>query len=289
MESFYALNLDSIYAISSKTQSVTLYNRSGDKLNHHRLYNDIEISDASNYTSNVYVIFNNWVYKKGDKLYFPCIEQAPLSDPDRYKKSTLAQSFDINSGKVDFFYRYPDIYSKKNYGHLTLTQFRTMNSNGLFVYGFSADEYIYVTDYSGLNKKYFGGTTLFDPPTNLPEGESNTQSEIYQKNRMSSPYYRGILYDEYRDVYYRFAVGKGNEKAPLHQMRYYADISVIILDNNFKWIGETKLPKDTYSYKFWFVGKDGLYISKSHPFNQNISEFEMQFGVFLPQEISIDQ
>jgi hypothetical protein len=97
---------------------------------------------------------------------------------------------------------------------------------------------------------------------------------------MLSPFYRGILYDKYRDVYYRFAVSKGNEKAPLHQTRYHADISVIILDSDFKWIGETILPKNVYSYKFWFVGQDGLYISKSHPFNENISENTMSFGVF---------
>lgn len=281
-ESFFALSLDSIFILSPRSWSLTLYDGNGFKQYKHRFIENVKSEvDRSNF-SNIYVIYNNWAYRIGNSIYFPTVEQSPLSDLDRYKKSKLVQSFNLKTKETDFHYGYPDLYENKNYGHLTINHFRTLNNQKKFVHSFSADPNIYLTDYNNLNESFFGGTKLFEGPTELSNSNRDRDNSEYQQARMTSTFYRGILFDKYRNIYYRFAVGPGNKKSPLHQSRYFADISVIVLDANLNWIGETLLNSNTYSYKFWFVTKEGLCISKSHPFNDHVDEDKLNFDVFLP-------
>jgi hypothetical protein len=63
-------------------------------------------------------------------------------------------------------------------------------------------------------------------------------------------------------------------------------ISVIILDKNFKKVGETLLEENLYDFRNWIVTEEGLLICNSNPNNPDIEENKLKFSVFklVPQE-----
>jgi hypothetical protein len=60
--------------------------------------------------------------------------------------------------------------------------------------------------------------------------------------------------------------------------------SVIILDSDFRVIGETLMPDYTYNSQLMFVREDGLYISDSHYLNPEFSDDELSFRRFVLTE-----
>ena len=80
-----------------------------------------------------------------------------------------------------------------------------------------------------------------------------------------TPKYWHIMYDKYRDVYYRFAempYKLAPNESPYDEPKG-KEFSVIVLNEDFEIIGETKFPGKKYFYKMSFVGKEGLYISEN--------------------------
>ena len=94
--------------------------------------------------------------------------------------------------------------------------------------------------------------------------------------------YHNIMYDKYRDVYYRIAEFpyelKQNE-SPFDDPKG-REFSIIIFDKDLNIIGETKFPGNKYLYKMSFVGRDGLYISENNEANPEFDENKLVFACF---------
>ena len=101
------------------------------------------------------------------------------------------------------------------------------------------------------------------------------------------PKYHNIMYDKYRDVYYRIAEFpyefKANE-SPFDDPKG-REFSVIVFDKDFNIIGETKFPGNKYFYKMSFVGRDGLYISENNLANPEFDENKLVFACFTLEDI----
>ena len=101
------------------------------------------------------------------------------------------------------------------------------------------------------------------------------------------PKYHNIMYDKYRDVYYRIAEFpyefKANE-SPFDDPKG-REFSVIVFDKDFNIIGETKFPGNKYFYKMSFVGRDGLYISENNLANPEFDENKLVFACFKLEDI----
>ena len=101
------------------------------------------------------------------------------------------------------------------------------------------------------------------------------------------PKYHNIMYDKYRDVYYRIAEFpyefKANE-SPFDDLKG-REFSVIVFDKDFNIIGETKFPGNKYFYKMSFVGRDGLYISENNLANPEFDENKLVFACFTLEDI----
>ena len=99
--------------------------------------------------------------------------------------------------------------------------------------------------------------------------------------------YHNIMYDKYRDVYYRIAEFpyefKANE-SPFDDPKG-REFSVIVFDKDFNIIGETKFPGNKYLYKMSFVGRDGLYISENNEANPEFDEDKLVFACFKLEDI----
>lgn len=95
--------------------------------------------------------------------------------------------------------------------------------------------------------------------------------------------YGNIIYDKYRQVYYRFVYPEieldGDDTNYMDILHWGGKrFSIIILDKNLKVIGETLFPEYTYNSRLFFVCEDGLYLSVTHfkrlDFDENILRFQ---------------
>ena len=107
------------------------------------------------------------------------------------------------------------------------------------------------------------------------------------KEAVEAASYSHIMYDKYRDIYYRFAempceLG-ANEY--VYNDAKAREFSVIIFDKDFRIIGETKFPGNKYFYKMSFIGRDGLYISENNEANPEFNENKLVFACFKLQDL----
>ena len=97
-----------------------------------------------------------------------------------------------------------------------------------------------------------------------------------------NPRYWHIMYDKYRNVYYRFAempYKLAPNESPYDEPKG-KEFSVIVLNKDFEIIGETRFPGKKYFYKMSFVGREGLYISENNLENPQFDENKLVFTCF---------
>lgn len=154
-----------------------------------------------------------------------------------------------------------------------------------FIYSFSVSENIWVASVDHLQvrtvqvkSKYIGSST-----------DVQELSEKGARQNLELARYGDLIYDPYREVYYRFAypeVSLDNHtdwrgKAVYGRKKF----SVITLDKHFRIIGETLFPEAIYNSYVFFVHKDGLYISRDYGISDGSqSEDAMTFELFTLSE-----
>lgn len=133
-----------------------------------------------------------------------------------------------------------------------------------FVYSFYVNNDIIVTDKKHKEIKRFAAKSAYIK-------SSREKQEVGLKGAKSNleiPRYGDLIYDKYREVYYRFAYHKTEldddmewrGKAVYGRKKF----SVIILDKEFNVIGETLFPESIYNSYVFFVKREGLYISRDY-------------------------
>ncbi|MDR1200894.1 MAG: DUF4221 domain-containing protein [Tannerellaceae bacterium] len=146
-----------------------------------------------------------------------------------------------------------------------------------FVYSFYYDEDIYIAPLNHGQIKKIKVTSKYIDKVRIPDDYGNLTIEELCEN----PNYGNLLYDEYRDVYYRIAYPKTMlEKGirVLELLRYgRKNFSIIILDKGFNIIGETLFPDYMYNSQVMFIREDGLYISCNHYLNPEYSDDVISF------------
>ena len=162
------------------------------------------------------------------------------------------------------------------------TRFSRVFNGRDFVYSFYVDENIFITsiNHDSIKKvkvksEYINNIPLDSPSEDFRKGA---------KENLEVARYGDLLYDKYRDVYYRFAYHSVSLEDNI-QWRGKAvygrkKFSIIILDKDYKIIGETLFPEGVYNSYVSFVHKDGLYISRDYQMNYNQSEDFLTFELF---------
>lgn len=153
--------------------------------------------------------------------------------------------------------------------------------NGVeFIYSFYVDEDIIVTsiDHSEIKRVKVKSKYIDSPSVKQEEGENGP------KLNLELARYGDLIYDPYREVYYRFAYPKTTLE---DNIRWWGKavygrkkFSVIILNKEFEIIGETLFPEAIYNSYVFFVHKDGLYISRDYQMISGQSEDFMVFELF---------
>lgn len=149
-----------------------------------------------------------------------------------------------------------------------------------FLYSFYFDEDISVVSTKGrVERKVKVRSRYLDHIYS----KSKTPSDLLDlaKTLCEIPFYGPLIYDKYRQVYYRFVYPETETSSSDKYVDVWllgrSKFSIIILDKNLEVIGETLFPENIYSSKLFFVREDGLYLSTSFIKNPNFSDDELRF------------
>jgi hypothetical protein len=169
-------------------------------------------------------------------------------------------------------------FKEKVWG-VNATNFSTTYNGANFIYSFAISDSLYLVEKSGSLKGFLANTKLSNKSI-LPMLKPNNNYDL--EYVLENIQYSGIIYDKYRDVYYRFV---------MHPIPYKDDngginnfhskpISIVLLNKSLEIIGETKLEDNKFTLSMYFVGKEGLFVSNSNPDNNLIDENFAEFTIF---------
>lgn len=222
----------------------------------------------------------------GNNLYIPqtlnrTLKEKVISDsPVRAVVDTISK--EVKSLPMKF----PPLMTDKDLGTVAAVNcdYSSCYDGTNFVYSFFFDENVYITspeheiiDKKIAKSKYIDNIEKFSPR------ESNMQKII--KLQCEHAAYGHIMFDKYREVYYRFVYPSTSTD---DYKGDYVDLfrsgrkvfSVMILDKQLNVIGETLFPEYTFNPKLSFILEDGLYISLNHINNPEYSDDLFQFQKF---------
>lgn len=220
---------------------------------------------------------------KDSVLYF----ESPLFKPNIKKEEwssiPMFVGLDLKSGQVyPTSIHYPRLFDmnvKNPSGGYNFSYDYNHKDNRLVCSFIGYDSLMVSDDLKGV--KWYDGKSRYLPSLRpiLPETSAGIRSLTKLKERGR---YLHIMYDKYRDVYYRFVehpISLEANETPYEEPGR-REFSVIVFNNKFEIIGETKFPGNKYFDKMCFVGKDGLYISENNLDNPEFDENKLVFACF---------
>ena len=263
---------------------ITVYTDQGKVIKNYSTRNIDGSLTYSTVTSNLYLpcfIKDSVLYLKNDDV------RQNMKKGD-WQRAHLFRAQDLKTGehwKLPLFYPSSFNMEIKNpsagYGY----SYDFNHKANLLVCSFCGYDSIMVTD--DMEKvRWYNGKSRYLKSLRPIVGESADGFEWIGEYRRSAKYWH-LMYDKYRDVYYRFAempceLGPG--EYPLDEPKA-REFSVIVFDKDFNIIGETKFPGNKYFYKMSFVGRDGLYISENNLANPDFDENKLVFACFKLEDI----
>jgi hypothetical protein len=117
----------------------------------------------------------------------------------------------------------------------------------------------------------------------MPVFQSDSPSELILQYNLASSRYGSLLYDSFRNVYYRFAfptIPDVTEEDLRNLRTAPGPFVVMVFDENLKLLTEKLFEAGTYLPDNSFVGEKGLYLSINHPDNPQNKEDQMVFELF---------
>jgi hypothetical protein len=271
---YYIQNLDSIFITNGDNEEISLIDRNvivKNKFDYHETKDKHPLKEFYSTPATPISIL-------GDDLYI-------VPSCNRWAKvNPVAAYINIKTDKVcDFssfqYPKFPGANNKMKRAGVEDHMSRCFDGKR-FIYSFHFDEDIYVCSPNHndikrykIKSKYISKVKILNDYGNLTPEEA-----------CCNPNYGDMIYDKYRNVYYRIAYPATSiekDKKGIELLMYGRKFfSIIIVDSNFNVIGETMFPDYTYNSNFMFVRKDGLYISDNNCYNPHYSDDVLSFVRF---------
>ena len=262
IQGFYYINKDSIFVYNYNTSFVYLVNSEAEVLLKKRLpVLDMRRNDF--FPSYPWLQTNCPMLYWNDKLVLGGFASAE-SVVETSSNTPVTTIYDIQDDTILFRNNYPKQYQKYNWGgaFFRMPYFNINKEENLIMISFPQDHYLYAYSLSGdsLYNKYYAGSHFIDE---IKAYDQKKGEEIDQNRAsnwfFSTPSYRNIHYDPYRKLYYRFACLPVKEELKRKHISGTQPISLIVLDENFNYLGENLLPDSMdLRYSNSFVTKEGL-------------------------------
>lgn len=185
------------------------------------------------------------------------------------RERNVLATFHLGNGAVQYGMQYPEFYWGTNWGGtggFRQPFFDYNPGDHRLVFSFMADHHLSVLDAeTGQRTRHYAGSRHFGEIKSMKYRpiyhDFLSQTELY-RYYSQNPSYLYIIYDPFRQVYYRVAelpARRFNARVPKHLSKQKA---VIILDRSFRKRGEVVFPPDAYDFSHFFVAEDGLHVRK---------------------------
>ena len=205
-----------------------------------------------------------------------------------WKEFPLFTSLDLRNGDIDWYMNYPSIFDhdvENPAGGYEFTYDYNYQQNRL-VCSFIGYDSLMVTD-DLHHMRWIDGKSRYLESRRPYVPESGNPEQTFTKLKEMGGYLH-LMYDKYRDVYYRFVehpckLGFGEYWMNDPKAR---EFSIIIFDKDLNIIGETKFPGNKYFNKMSFIGRDGLYISENNWANPDFDKHKLVFACFKLENIN---
>ena len=189
----------------------------------------------------------------------------------------LLAGIDLKDGSVESLsYHFPSDYLNSGQKQLEASIVQTGEKT---VVSFLGDHRLYVSKNLNEPLQPIEGQSQFLDQT-LPSFSKDASSMEFAKYGMASSRYGSLIYDPFRDLYYRFAFPTLdlNEMEELRNlMSEPGPFVLMVFDADLKFLTERKFEAGSYFQDNFFVTKDGLYLSINHPQNPGNKEDFMTF------------
>ena len=271
---YYIDSLDSIYLTSLQLPEIYSVNKEG-KINKKIYYGKSKDGNVLNACNSLSFSYHP-ILKFNNNLFV-------LSECNRWKyPNPVSAMIDLNTGNVQelpFEYpRFSGADNKKKNAGVELYFSRCFNGDK-FIYSFFYEEDIFITSIDHNIVERVNVKSNYIDRVVMPNDYNETL-----KSMCENPNYGNLLYDKYRDVYYRVCYLKteiDNRENYMELWDFGRKIfSIIILDKNFNIIGETVFPEYTYNPNLMYIDEKGLYISENHYKNPNYDDDKLIFRLF---------
>ncbi|MEL6699084.1 MAG: DUF4221 family protein [Bacteroidota bacterium] len=214
------------------------------------------------------------IQKLGNALYFSCsLYKFP---GDLHSNHQVVLTFDLVSEKTNYIFPFPKSYDQGFWG----SPFKYICSlekgpqvDRYFV-SFPIDPYIYESDLNGrvLNKYYIGSKYFDEIPAlysnadyGLKKNRDFEKEDIYS---LSTPDFVKLIYDKYRNVYYRLTYLRP-DKDEVKKGNSTPDFTIIICNTDFQKVGEVFFDGEKYNNSMISVARQGLAIARKDLYKRN--------------------
>jgi len=198
---------------------------------------------------------------------------------------------DLKLNNVVFHHLYPkELYGfGSNWDGGLLTEvFPELHPDGdKLIYSFPVSHDLYITEINSTHYKIvYAGSNFAGTISSIDRPPQNTPNEIILANYIKNDSYSAIKYDKFRKVYYRFLL-KGIPNATKSTKWQDKPIAIIIMDENFKYLGETVIGNmNDWNWENSFVTKEGLnieYIEKD--FKKDLEKVYLTLKIFTLKKL----
>lgn len=288
---YYIKSIDSIYVYNMVLPEVVLINSAGKVVDKKSLRGEDKAEEwYEKYPQYVPETVTPFIKYKG-KLFLTgqSVTSLPSTSIDKFKFTAM---MDIGRKEIDFIHNYPEeLYGNDYnwYGDLYTKVYPALHPDGdKLIYSFPVSHDLYMMDINGdSSKKVYAGSNEAGTISSIPKEVNKVSSENLYEHYASQDLYTAIIYDKYRNLYYRFitrAIPNANE----HHRPKDKPIGIIIMDAEFKYLGEVTL--GTGHQWYWqnsFVTKEGLNIEYLD--HEDIDEIYLTLKIFTLKDLKDKQ
>lgn len=238
----------------------------------------------------IFSYLHNPAIIKDSLFYFPQTQIGYPNKKETWRTSHIFACANLRTGEMwPTKFCYPSIFNKNE-----IMRISSYSKDHSYAYtgkdvavSFYKSDSIYVSSDFEHVKAYEARSHYFPHLYPKPyDGRKDLDTRLRRESL--EPKYHNLLYDKYRNVFYRFALHPyewPKEHSPISDNDTGREFSIIILNEKYEIIGETFFPGHTYNYHLYFVGKKGLYLSLNNLDNPIFNEDELKFQCFTLENI----
>ncbi|MBN3583912.1 DUF4221 family protein [Algoriphagus aestuarii] len=272
---FQVQSLDSIYLLSIGSKTVFLTDTTAQIV--HKTNFELPESVYNLFLSRSYYNSPPWI--SDGKLYGKTRFDVDIKTltQEKLDQLPLLAGIDLKNGAMEsVHYHFPPDYLNSGQKQLESSVIQTGEKT---VVSFLGDHRLYFSDNLKEPLLPKEGRSQFLENI-LPSFSRETSSPEFAKYAMASSRYGSLVYDPYKDLYYRFAfptldIDEMEELRKL--MTEPGPFVLMVFDSDLTLLTERKFEGGRYFQDNFFVTENGLYLSINHPQNPENKEDFMTF------------